>query len=137
MGLEGGAQPEDGGEGLAQVVGDEGEELVLRLVEVARGRDVPDDALEPGGDPSFAPRARRNLEHTAHTVGAAHRQLGAVTVVGIDRESLEHIGSLEGRKHVGQRRADQAVQRPAQDHGQRGVGEDHPAVEVDLEDAVQ
>ena len=137
MGLEGGAQAQDGGEGVAQVVGDEGEELVLRLLEVALGGDVAHDALEAGRHAPFPTSTGRHLQDPAHTVGPAHRQLGAIPLVGVDREALEHVGPLEGRQDVGESRSREVLERPSQDHGQRSVGEDHAAVEVDLEDAVR
>ena len=70
--LEGGAQAEDRGERVAQVVGDEGEELVLVGLEVVGGRDVADDALEADelvvaraglGARCRAPGARRRRGH--------------------------------------------------------------------------
>ena len=98
--LEGRAQAQDGGEGIAQVMRDEGEELVLRLLEVALRGDVAHDALEPGGHAPFPTGAGRHLQHPAHTVGPAHCQFGAIPLVGVDREALEHVGPLEGCQHI-------------------------------------
>ncbi len=61
--------------GLAQVVGDEREELVLVGLEVGGGGDVPDDALEADHLAVAAAGLRAHVEHPAHAVGPDHDQL--------------------------------------------------------------
>ena len=136
MGFEGGAQTQDGREGVAQVVGDEGEELVLGLLQVALGGDIADHTLEPGGHASLTASAGRDLQHAAHAVGPAHGQLRALAVVGVDREALEHAGSFDGRQHVRESGVLELREWAPEDHRQRCVRKDDPAVEIDLEDAV-
>ena len=137
VGLEGRPQAQDGGQRVAQVVGDQGEELVLGLVEIASGGDVTDDALEAGQHPVLEAGGGRHLEHPPHAVGPGNRELGPHGLVGRRGEPLDHGGRVERRHHLGDRRLLQVLGRPAQDHAKGRVDERHAAVEVDLEDAVR
>ena len=93
--------------------------------------------MEPGGDAALAAGAGGDLEHPAHAVGPADGQLGTVVLIRVDGEALQDVGAFERRQDVGQGGAHELLSGPAQDHGERRVGEDHPSVQVDLEDAVR
>src|SRR5207248_6249126 len=84
--LERDTEPEDGGERLAEILGDEGEELVLLVLELGDGREVADDPLVPGDVVAVASRNCEHVDVAVETVGAADGQLD--TMGGVDGGEL-------------------------------------------------
>ena len=110
--LEGGAQAEDRGQRVAQVVGDEGEELVLVGLEVVGGGDVAGDALEAHQLALLGARHGGDVEHAAHAVGPDDGQLeslGAPATAG----SSDSETPVDGDEHVGEQRALELVEAAA------------------------
>ena len=89
MGLERRAEAEDHRERCPEVVGDEGEELVLVRLEVVARRDVPHHPLEADQLTVEPAGHRADVEHAAHRPGVVPSQ-------GDGEPDVAFIGSALG-----------------------------------------
>ena len=135
--LEGDAEAQDGRQRVAQVVGDEGEELVLGLLELVGRGHVPHHARVADDRAFLVARHRADVENAAYAVGPRHRQLDP-PVVGVGRlqQALDHARPLRA-EHIVELGLVDLVEGTSEDDRQRRVGVLQAAVAVDFVDAVR
>ena len=138
VGLERRAQAQDGAERRPQVVGDQGEELVLlRLQVVGRGR-VADDALEAHQPGVVIARHRADLEDAPYAVGPHDGELEEVGAFRwLADEGVELGRRVQRNDDLREPAALQPLGGTTEDDPQGGVGVLDPTLEIDFPDTAE